>query len=104
MWDTLQVAHEGIDDVKLARINTLTQEFELFHMEDGESIEHMQKRFVHLINRLNSLDRPVSNANATNKVLRCLNREWKPKVSYPKICPPHFYTQAHLSIRSSRLD
>src|SRR4051812_39401699 len=81
MWDTLQVAHEGTDDVKLARINTLTQEFELFHMEDGESIENMQKRFVHLKNRLNSLDRPVSNAVATNKILRCLNREWQPKVT-----------------------
>ncbi|XP_058721912.1 uncharacterized protein LOC131593431 [Vicia villosa] len=81
MWDTLQVAHEGTDDVKLARINTLTQEFELFHMEDGESIKNMQKRFVHLKNRLNSLDRPVSNAVATNKILRCLNREWQPKVT-----------------------
>src|SRR4051812_6657831 len=81
MWDTLKVAHEGTYDVKLARINTLTQEFELFHMESGESIENMQKRFVHLINRLNSLDRPVSNANATNKVLRCLTREWQPKIT-----------------------
>src|SRR3954466_2160636 len=48
-------------------------------MEDGESIENMQKRFVHLKNRLNSLDRPVSNAIATNKILKCLNREWQPK-------------------------
>src|SRR3954471_13544466 len=81
MWDTLQVAHEGTNDVKLARINMLTQEFELFHMEDGESIESMQKRFVHLKNRLNSLDRHVSNAVATNKILRCLNMEWQPKVT-----------------------
>src|SRR3954466_13602996 len=66
MWDTLKVAHKGTNVV---------------HMEDGESIVNMQKRFIHLKNRLNSLDRPVSNAVATNKILRCLNREWQPKVT-----------------------
>ncbi|XP_050902822.1 uncharacterized protein LOC127115287 [Lathyrus oleraceus] len=40
----------------------------------------MQKIFTHLINRLNSLGKPISNNIATNKVLRSLNREWKPKV------------------------
>jgi hypothetical protein len=39
----LQITHEGTNDVKLARINTLTQEFDLFHMEDGETIADMQK-------------------------------------------------------------
>ena len=41
MWDSLQITHEGTNDVKLARINTLTQEFDLFHMEDGETIADM---------------------------------------------------------------
>ena len=81
MWDSLQIAHEGTNDVKLARINTLTQEFDLFFMEQGETIADMQKRFTHLINRLHSLGRPVSNDVATNKILRCLNREWQPKVT-----------------------
>jgi len=81
MWDSLQIAHEGTNDVKLARINTLTQEFDLFFMEQGETIADMQKRFTHLINRLHSLGRPVSNDIATNKILRCLNREWQPKVT-----------------------
>ena len=75
MWDSLQITHEGTNDVKLARINTLTQEFDLFHMKDGETIADMQKRFSHLINRLNALDRTTPNDVATNKILRCLNRE-----------------------------
>ena len=41
MWDALQVAHEGTNDVKLSRINTLTQEFNLFHMNHGETIADM---------------------------------------------------------------
>lgn len=40
----------------------------------------MKKRFIHLINHLKSLGKSDSNEIATNKNLRCLNREWKPKV------------------------
>ena len=75
MWDALQIAHEGTNDVKLARTNTLTQEFDLFHMKHGETITDMQKIFSHIINRLHTLGHVTPNAVATNKVLRCLNRE-----------------------------
>lgn len=40
----------------------------------------MQNRLTHLINRLNTLGNPIPNAITTNKLLRCLNREWQPKV------------------------
>ena len=30
MWDSLQITHEGTNDVKLARINILTQELTFF--------------------------------------------------------------------------
>src|SRR3954467_8304350 len=81
MWDALQVAHEGTNDVKLARINTLTQEFDLFHMKQSETIADMQKRFSHIINRLHTLGHITPNVVATNKVLRCLSRELQPKVT-----------------------
>ena len=58
----------------------MNQEFELFRMKHGETIIDMQKRFTHLINRLNALGKSISNDIATNKVLRCPNREWQPKV------------------------
>ena len=38
MWDTLQLTHEGITDVKRSRINTLTHEYELFRMNTNENI------------------------------------------------------------------
>ncbi len=47
MWDTLQVTHEGTNDVKRSRINTLTHEYELFRMNQNETIQDMQKRFTH---------------------------------------------------------
>lgn len=76
--------HEEINEVKKARINTLNQEFELFHVKHGETIADMQKRFTHLINCLSFLGNPISNDIDINKVLRCLNKEWQPKVTVIK--------------------
>ena len=80
MWDTLQVTHEGTTDVKRSRINTLTHEYELFRMNQNETIQDMQKRFTHIVNHLASLGRIFPNEDLINKVLRCLSREWQPKV------------------------
>ncbi|XP_050909219.1 uncharacterized protein LOC127122993 [Lathyrus oleraceus] len=73
MWDVLEVTHVGTNKVKQAKIKKLNQEFKLFHMKHGETISEIQKRFTHLINRLNSLCKPISNDIITNKVLRSLN-------------------------------
>ena len=55
MWDTLQVTHEGTIDDKRSRTNTLTHEYELFKMNQYETIQDMQKRFTHIVNHLASL-------------------------------------------------
>ncbi|KAK2444047.1 gag-protease polyprotein [Trifolium repens] len=81
MWDTLVTHFEGTNDVKISKINTLTQEFELFHMLDGETIEDMQQRFIKITNKLHGLGKPITNHDATNKILRCLSRCWQPKVT-----------------------
>ena len=44
MWDSLEIAHEGTTEVKQSRINTLNQEFELFHMKQGEFVSDNKKR------------------------------------------------------------
>lgn len=36
MWQVLEVAHDKAKEIKQARINTLNQEFELFHMKHGD--------------------------------------------------------------------
>ena len=81
MWDTLQVTHEGTTNVKRSRINTLTHEYKLFRMNTNESIQDMQKRFTYIINHLASLGKTFPNVDLINKVLRCLSREWQPKVT-----------------------
>ena len=81
MWDTLQVTHEGTTYVKRSRINTLIHEYELFRMNQNESIQDMQKRFTHIVNHLASLGKTFQNEDLINTVLRCLSRKWKPKVT-----------------------
>nr|KYP31053.1 hypothetical protein KK1_049138 [Cajanus cajan] len=75
MWDTLEVTHEGTNDVKRSRINTLAHEYELFRMNPNENIQDMQKGFTHIINHLASLGKLFSNKDLINKVLTCLSRE-----------------------------
>ena len=76
-----QSKHEGTTDVKRCRINTLTHEYELFRMNGNESIQDMQKRFIHIVNHLASLGKKFQNEDLINQVLRCLSREWKLKAT-----------------------
>ncbi|KAK7275147.1 hypothetical protein RIF29_16256 [Crotalaria pallida] len=81
MWDVLQLTHEGTNEVRRARLNTLMHEYELFRMLPNESVNDMQKRFTHIINHLIALGKTFLNSEVINKVLRCLSRECQPKVT-----------------------
>ncbi|XP_075087835.1 uncharacterized protein LOC142169814 [Nicotiana tabacum] len=41
IWEALQTAHEGTTQVKQSKIDMLTIEYELFRMNDDESIQDM---------------------------------------------------------------
>lgn len=80
MWDALQTLYERMKDVKDSKINII-EEFEIFRMEPGESVDSMQTRFLHLINKLRDLGKTFSNKDCTNKILRSMCSECQPKVS-----------------------
>ena len=81
MWDTLEITHEGTEEVKRSRLNTLSQEYEMFRMMPGENIKDLQKRFTHLTNHLIALAKVFTNNDLNLKVLRSLTRAWQPKVT-----------------------
>jgi len=56
-------------------------QYELFFMEDCETIPSMQMRFTHIVNKLQNLGKKISNQDCTNKILRCMTKEWQPKVT-----------------------
>ncbi|XP_068497761.1 uncharacterized protein [Phaseolus vulgaris] len=81
MWDTLEVTHEGTNDVKRARKHNLIQEYEMFRMLKGESIVEVQKRFTHIVNHLMCLGKVFDKEELNIKILKCLDRSWQPKVT-----------------------
>jgi len=80
MWDTLEMTHEGTNDVKRARKHTLIQEYEMIRMKKGETIVEVQKQFTHIVNHLTSLGKTFDKEELNIKFLKCLDRLWQPKV------------------------
>ncbi|XP_070055273.1 uncharacterized protein [Nicotiana tomentosiformis] len=69
IWDTLQVAHEGITQVKRSRGTLLYTQYENFTMKNGETIQEMYTRFTTLTNELKSLRRIIPEEERVEKVL-----------------------------------
>jgi len=81
MWDALEVTHEGTNEVKRAKMNTLIQEYEMFMMKVEETIYDVQNRFTHLVNHLIALGKTFEKEELNIKILKSLNRSWQPKVT-----------------------
>jgi len=81
MWDVLEVTHGGMNEVKRARKHDFIQEFELFKMQKGEYIAEVQKSFTHIVNHLMGLGKEFNKDELNIKVLKCLDRNWQPKVT-----------------------
>ncbi|VFQ98063.1 unnamed protein product [Cuscuta campestris] len=77
MWDKLEVTYEGTDQVREAKIDFLTQEYEMFRMKEGEKIDDMFDRFSKIINDLHALKKTYTNRDLVRKILRSLTPEWR---------------------------
>ncbi|VFQ77255.1 unnamed protein product [Cuscuta campestris] len=80
MWEKLEVTYEGTAQVREAKINHLTHEYELFSMKENEKIEEMFERFSNVINPLNLLGKTYTDRELVRKVLRSLSPKWSSKV------------------------
>ena len=79
IWDTLEVTHEGTNQVKQSKVNMLVHTYEMFKMESNEIISEMYTRFTNIINSLKSLGKFYSNQELVNKILRSLPSAWDAK-------------------------
>ena len=50
-------------------------------MQLGENIADVQKRFTHIVNHLIGLGKQFDKEKLNIKILTCLDRSWKPKVT-----------------------
>ena len=81
IWDKLQVAHEGTNQVKETKINLLIHEYESFSMNDTETIGEMFGRFQKITNTLKNLGERIEQPRQVKKILRSLPKSWMPKVT-----------------------
>ncbi|XP_070049587.1 uncharacterized protein [Nicotiana tomentosiformis] len=82
IWDTLQVAHEEIPQVKSSRGTLLYSQYENFTMKEGETIQEIYTRFTTLTNELKSLERVILKEDKAKKILtRVLLVSWERKIT-----------------------
>ncbi|XP_070045051.1 uncharacterized protein [Nicotiana tomentosiformis] len=81
IWEALQIAHDGITQVKQSKIDMLTTEYELFRMKDDESIQDMHTHFTSIINELHSLGEMIPRNKLVRKILSVLPGSWESKVN-----------------------
>ena len=72
IWDALQVAHEGMNQVKQSCIELLMRKYELFEMGDRETVMEMYTRFTQITNELKSLGKSFTIEELVRKILRFL--------------------------------
>ncbi|VFQ94484.1 unnamed protein product [Cuscuta campestris] len=80
MWEKLEVTYEGTAQVREAKIDHLTHEYELFSMKENKKTEEMFERFSNIINPLNLLGKTYTDRELVRKVLRSLSPKWRSKV------------------------
>nr|KYP75618.1 hypothetical protein KK1_019809 [Cajanus cajan] len=81
MWDTLALTYEASLEVKHNKLSLLACKYELFEMEESESIQTMFGRFQTIVNELSFLGRTYDNFDHIDKLLRSLPRKWRPQVT-----------------------
>ncbi|XP_057452624.1 uncharacterized protein LOC130744459 [Lotus japonicus] len=72
VWEALGLAYEGTTNFRQAKVSLLVAEYEPFKMKENESIDDMFGRFQTF---------KYENVDQITKILRCLPRRWRPKVT-----------------------
>ncbi|VFQ96703.1 unnamed protein product [Cuscuta campestris] len=79
MWDKLEITYEGTDQVREAKIDFLTHEYELFRMKENEKIDEMFERLSKIVIDLHALKKTYMDKELVRKILRSLTSEWGSK-------------------------
>ena len=77
--ETIEITHEGNNQVKESRINILMHDYELFSIKDFESIVEMFSKFIVIVNELEALRKTYIEVEKVMKILRSLLKKWEQK-------------------------
>jgi gag-polypeptide of LTR copia-type len=74
MWETLLNRFEGNTQMKRTKLMGLESKFENFCIQEGESIENMYSRLMHILNEFDEVGEFLSNSKIVGKILRTMMR------------------------------
>src|ERR1044072_2937127 len=107
IFDSLQMTHEGNNQVKETKALALIQKYEAFRMDEDESVETMFSRFQMLVAGLRVLDKGYSTADHVKKIIRSLPEKWWPMVIVLKLAKDLnkiSLVELNSSVRSAEID
>jgi mRNA-degrading endonuclease YafQ of YafQ-DinJ toxin-antitoxin module len=83
MWETLLNRFEGNTQMKRTKLMGLESEFENFYIQEGESIENMYSRLMHILNEFDEVGESLSNSKIVCKIFRAMIKRprWESMVS-----------------------
>ena len=81
IWDTLHLAHEGVDKVRKARIDLLMSKLNRFVILDGERPQEMFDRLMTMVGKIRGYD---CDKLDDHKVVKIMLEAYSPKWSSHK--------------------
>ena len=81
MWDALNIAYEGKEEVKQNNIIALKRQYELFFCHKGESLVDIYIRFTSLLNDLAAMEIHIGVFEVTKKFVNSLPPSWESVVT-----------------------
>jgi gag-polypeptide of LTR copia-type len=83
MWKTLLNRFEGNTQMKRIKLMGIESEFENFCIQEGESIENMYSRIMHILNEFDEFGESLSNTKIVGKIFRVMMRrpKWESMIS-----------------------
>jgi gag-polypeptide of LTR copia-type len=70
MWNSLLTWYEGNTQIKMIKLTGLEIKFENFWIDDGETLEDIYTRLMHIQNKFIELGESLSNDKFARKMLR----------------------------------
>ena len=80
-WDILQVTHEGINAMKVSKLQMLTSRFEKIMMEDHEKFGEFHEKLMDIVNSSFNLREPIPNSKVVRKILRYVPERFRATVT-----------------------
>lgn len=80
VWDSLQTHQEATLHVRETRIDIVVRKFEIFLMEEGETIDDVYVIFTTITNGLRSLGKTYTPHEKIKEIIRSLPNSWRPLV------------------------